>query len=387
MANVYAVKTGNWSDTTVWNTGALPTSADNVYSNNYTVTIDINPTILSVRNVSDTGIAAGGYFILTNNITLTCTSNRGTYVHNTACIQSNLTLGQSANVIANLYGSEYASNGVGLIHQGNGTINIIGNCTGSSYGGGPCYGAYNTSDGSVNITGNCFGNGNQNAGAVNGGGGTMTITGNCTSLNVDNNGGAGAWNASSGQMNIIGSCIGGSRLSSGDVGVLGTGGIIRITGVIQSNGYSAGASWGPQGWADPAFQVTGPMITNSLGINPLQSKRWYWISNSITPTRYEVYKADLSAKRNLYTADSVGGNPATSNVRSGTVYGPNSELTGTCAVPAAGSVALGVPVDATTGTAVLTASAIRTAVGLASANLDTQFKKLNNNTIASGLLG
>ena len=86
-------------------------------------------------------------------------------------------------------------------------------------------------------------------------------------------------------------------------------------------------------------------------------------------------------EKNLYTSDSSlsqSGQPSISNVRSGTIYGPNSELTGTCAVPAAGSVALGVPVDATTGTAVLTESAIRTAVGLASANLDTQLTPLTN---------
>lgn len=40
MATRFAVKTGVWSDTTVWNTGALPTSADTVYPNGFTVTID-----------------------------------------------------------------------------------------------------------------------------------------------------------------------------------------------------------------------------------------------------------------------------------------------------------------------------------------------------------
>jgi hypothetical protein len=83
--------------------------------------------------------------------------------------------------------------------------------------------------------------------------------------------------------------------------------------------------------------------------------------------------------KNLYTSDSTdsnSGQPATNNVRSGTVFGPSSELTGTCAVPAPGSVAFGVPVDATTGTAVLTPESVRAAVGLASANLDTQLDAL-----------
>ena len=49
--------------------------------------------------------------------------------------------------------------------------------------------------------------------------------------------------------------------------------------------------------------------------------------------------------------------PAASNVRSGVSYASGA-LTGSCAVPAAGSVALGVPVDNTTGTAALTPAAV-----------------------------
>jgi hypothetical protein len=64
----------------------------------------------------------------------------------------------------------------------------------------------------------------------------------------------------------------------------------------------------------------------------------------------------------LFTADfGVFGNPAASDVRSGTAYGGGS-LTGTLAVPPVGSVALGVPVGATTGTAILTAANVQTAL-------------------------
>jgi hypothetical protein len=88
-----------------------------------------------------------------------------------------------------------------------------------------------------------------------------------------------------------------------------------------------------------------------------------------------VPNSTATGYKNLYTADYSGsgsGQPSAANVRSGTVYGPSSELTGTCAVPAAASVASGVAVDATTGTAVITAATLRSAMGLASANLDTQ---------------
>jgi hypothetical protein len=60
----------------------------------------------------------------------------------------------------------------------------------------------------------------------------------------------------------------------------------------------------------------------------------------------------------MYGADNGSfGNPIAANVRSGVSYG-GGNITGSCAVPAAGSVALGVPVDGTTGTAVLTPEAV-----------------------------
>jgi hypothetical protein len=66
----------------------------------------------------------------------------------------------------------------------------------------------------------------------------------------------------------------------------------------------------------------------------------------------------ISTTATFYTADALPGVPSESDVRSGTVYGSSSELTGTLAVPPAGSVALGVPVDATTGTAALTPASV-----------------------------
>jgi hypothetical protein len=61
--------------------------------------------------------------------------------------------------------------------------------------------------------------------------------------------------------------------------------------------------------------------------------------------------------------------PAASNVRDGVSYASGA-LTGTCKVPAAGSVALGVPVDATTGTAVLTPAAIRSELSVELGRID-----------------
>jgi hypothetical protein len=64
-----------------------------------------------------------------------------------------------------------------------------------------------------------------------------------------------------------------------------------------------------------------------------------------------------AANRTLYTEDSVGGAPATSNVRQGTIYGIGGGLTGTLIVPTANTVTDGVVYDnGTVGTAQNTAA-------------------------------
>lgn len=46
----FAVKTGVWSDTTVWDSGALPVAGDTVYPNGFGVTIDTDISVASLNN-------------------------------------------------------------------------------------------------------------------------------------------------------------------------------------------------------------------------------------------------------------------------------------------------------------------------------------------------
>jgi len=50
MATRFAVKTGNWSDTTLWDNGALPATTDDIHANGFTVTLDQDITVASLRN-------------------------------------------------------------------------------------------------------------------------------------------------------------------------------------------------------------------------------------------------------------------------------------------------------------------------------------------------
>ena len=97
-----------------------------------------------------------------------------------------------------------------------------------------------------------------------------------------------------------------------------------------------------------------------------------------TPTTAKVRfaKNGSTTYSDFFTADNSLGQAAITDVRFGTVYASGA-LTGVAYIPAASSVAFGVPVDNTTGTATLTAADVRAAIGMASANLDTQLSTIS----------
>lgn len=424
MAIVRAVKTGVWSDPTVWNTGALPTSADDVYSNTFTVTIDVSPTVLSVQNGSTTGVTAGGGFVISaNGITLTCTGGGIIAGTSVTCLSISLVVGQSCLVVSNVFNS-YAISFSGL-----GTFNLVGNISGTT----STQGTYVTigGNGTFNQTGNIIGGTAVNSSAVacNNNSPTMNITGSVTGGTASNNVGILLFGlGNTGILNVTGSCTSSIGVAINTNSNAGSTHFVSITGaLVPANDVPAYVNITS---ASVTAILSGPFLVSSNGTSGLRAiSKWFWANSNVTPTYYQVRTANLATIRPLYTADSVGGNPAVGNVRSGTVFGPNNELTGTCAVPPAGSVALGVPVDATTGTAVLTqanfqaaltaqgltttraanldnldttvssrlatsgytaplsASGTRTALGLAAANLDSQLTPLTNldTTVSSRL--
>jgi hypothetical protein len=90
---------------------------------------------------------------------------------------------------------------------------------------------------------------------------------------------------------------------------------------------------------------------------------------TLAKTRYALNGSTTYV--DMFTADNGPDQAAITDVRFGTVYASGA-LTGVAYIPSASSVGFGVPVDNTTGTATLTAADVRAAIGLATANLDTQ---------------
>ena len=77
MPNVWATKTGNWSDTTVWNTGTLPTASDAVWASGSTVLIDQDINVISLNNFTSGSIGSGGTFNCYSSRIITASLNSG----------------------------------------------------------------------------------------------------------------------------------------------------------------------------------------------------------------------------------------------------------------------------------------------------------------------
>ena len=87
------------------------------------------------------------------------------------------------------------------------------------------------------------------------------------------------------------------------------------------------------------------------------------------------FRDELGNVKTLYSAGIALGNPAITNVRSGTVYGASNELTGTMIVPTPSNVRISVPTDNTVGTGQLTAADFLAAIA---ASADPVAVRLNN---------
>jgi hypothetical protein len=409
MALKYAVATGNWSNTATWDGGVKPQAGDDVYANGFTVTVDEDTpdTLASLNTIAESPAVAGGGFNVTGTRTIYATLVRA---GSSNCINFSGGSGTTLTVDAeggSVNGSSTSNTIYGIAKTGAGNITITGDVVGGN-GSGRSAIFVSAAGGTVTITGSVTGGANATAYAVVGSAAfTTAITGNVTGgtgpaiLNIAGCVNDIVGNVTAGATAAITGSVAHSTMVTGDVtggstiAIFGRSATITVIGNVTTTGVGAGILMDSTGGT---AYVTGDVTAGASGIGILvqspSGANIVQVTGSITATAgnngvfmsstaSELYvSGDLnnvastmagSASRiyletptaltwgflewdkttvfNLYSADVLPGSPTEADVRSGTTYGPANDLTGTLAVPPAASVAAGVPVDATVGTA------------------------------------
>jgi len=273
----YAVKTGNWNDTTVWSTGAVPTTGD-VFSNGYTVTVNVNASATKITNKAGVVAVAGGSFALADGVTLTANVEAGA----ATCLVAGTSVGGAiigtitGGTATNCYGfqktgsvlktvtvtgNSYGGSGTGataILNSSNGPINQTGN----AYGGttSTAFGHRNSGSAHDTITGHSYA-GDAAYGAFNASSGNITVTGNSYAADSV----AGSANASSGNLTIGTNAVGGTSSTSYGVYNYGSG-TVTVTGAAvsaDSPGLGPGIANTGSGYA-----TVGSVVTGTSGVSP-----------------------------------------------------------------------------------------------------------------------
>ena len=358
MATITATKSGNWSDTTVWDLGRAPVDGDLVQAVSYVIDFDVD-----INQPSTVLNATSGYFRYNGGATRNVTANANLGTHSTAGLIQNSAVG-TLNFYGIVVGGS-GSNAYGAINNAAGTITVT-TATGGSGSG--AYGAINNAAGTMTVTTATGGSGSGAYGVFNSAAGTITVT---TATGGSGSYAYGAINNAAGTITVT--------TATGGSGSYAYGAINNAAGTMTVD-LAVGNDYGPGG--THPYPAPGVSANNTVG-QITQVKRVRFGAHGQSPIMGAVQMVVDASNEGVFVTNYSGGTrtltpsgasaqfPATSDVRSGVSY-DNGDKIGACAVPAASNVAVGIAVGNTTGTAVLTVAGVRTAVGLASANLDTQ---------------
>jgi hypothetical protein len=290
MADIYAIQNGNWSSTSTWDDGIIPSFGDNVYANNKSIIIDIDANVESITDFAGLS-AAGGFFTIANGISLTANIIGGGANNNFMCRVSSSPL-----VSCNIYGDISADNTnisvTVAFSNGSGTVNLYGNILPLRNSVGQNYsfqGMVTNGSGTFNVIGDIYGGLSfQSPGLVQTGGtGTINITGNVYGAPGGVRFSPAVSNRSTGAVNLLGNSYGGvggggiyNNPSSGNSGIVsitgnvygGTGGgATNNSGVFNSgNGkiFIYGNSYGSLsgGWSGSSNTGSGSIYIYGISI-------------------------------------------------------------------------------------------------------------------------
>ena len=309
-----------------------------------TGTLNIMGTVTGGTTNQNHGISASaGTINITGNVIGTTGSSVGLTSSNA-----------NVNIIGNIIAG-FGNSSSGASFSGSGSINITGNVTGGSAQN--AFGINASHTNIMNITGNVTGGSNSasfgSIGVMVQAGGTVKITGTCTAGTAGGAQGCGAViNSTNGVINIIGTAVGGANAAGATIW-LGQNGTLTATRA-KGNGFGNGSA-GLTSQPGVAGLQTGlcrvyEIEYGDLGQSPTSGPVFLFPSTSNVALFYRFG----TTKKTLVDATSSSGLlPNNSDVRSGISYNAGNNV-GTMAIPAAASVALGVSVDNTIGTAILT---------------------------------
>ena len=249
MAVINALKSGNWSDPSVWPNNTLPAQGDEVHANGFTITINTNVTVAELTTAAKNGGSAGGGFTLSNGVNVIANVTAGT----TTCITA-ATSCLTASIAGNIVGGS-VSGTYGLYVAGTTQVKINGNITGGASG---AYGAHITSSANANING-----------IVAGGSASSAF---------------GLYAISTSVANIVGEIIGGSGTSA-------HGACASNSAIINLKG-----------------NVTGGVVSNAYGLVAITTSMVNIIGNAYGgsgPSAYGVYAANAAV--GMVTGKAIGG--------------------------------------------------------------------------------
>lgn len=251
MAERRAVATGNWSSTATWDGGTtLPGSGDDVHANGFTVTINQDITVLSIRTDAGSVAAAGGGFTVSGTRTI----NANIVAGSTDCLT--ISTGSSAITINGNVNGGASSGAEGIIFSAStATLNITGNVTGGSAGTTNGISASATSSSTLTITGNITGGSGASGRGINVTGNlVVNITGNLTGST------APAILAGAGTVTVSATSISGNSAFQNN----GATSVITCSGTIIGSG-SSGPVTNISGWLTLNANVQGGSSSTSYG--------------------------------------------------------------------------------------------------------------------------
>jgi hypothetical protein len=259
MAIRYAITTGNWSSTSTWDGGTLPTSVDDVYADGKIVTIEQNIIVNSLTTKTRTGGIAGGQFLVNNTSGLYITASEivsGT----TDCLKVNLTPTQVINIAADINNATFSTFGAFIT---GGTTNLIGtvSCGRKTTGTSVHYAMYST-NGILNMNGNVYGGTPSNSSNAYGlylNNHTLYITGNIFGGNGTNC--VAVYGINNSGVYATGSILGGPNTSSIGLYTSQTNKKISINGnIVAGTGSNA---YGAQIWQGGTVEIIGDVYGSS----------------------------------------------------------------------------------------------------------------------------